>query len=33
MNGLEQVKDAISAALEKAGVRAQTAYAPEWAKA
>lgn len=33
MNGLEQVKDAISAALEKAGVRAQNAYAPEWAKA
>ena len=33
MNGLEQVKDAISAALEKAGVRTQTAYAPEWAKA
>ena len=25
MNGLEQVKEAISAALEKAGVRAQTA--------
>lgn len=33
MNGLEQVKEAISAALKKADIRAQTAYAPDWAKA
>ena len=33
MNGLEQVKDAIAAALEKAEIRTQTAYAPDWAKA
>lgn len=33
MNGLEQVKAAIAAALEKAGILAQTAYAPDWAKA
>lgn len=32
MNGLEQVKDAIAAALEKAEIRTQTAYAPGWAK-
>lgn len=32
MNGLEQVKDAITAALEKAEIRTQTAYAPGWAK-
>lgn len=33
MNGLEQVKDAVAAALEKANIRTQTAYAPDWAKA
>lgn len=33
MNGLEQVKRAVAAALEKAGVAAQTAYAPGWAEA
>ena len=33
MNGLEQVRNAISAALEKAGVRTRTAYEPGWAKA
>lgn len=33
MNGLEQVKDAVAAALEKANIRPQTAYAPDWAKA
>lgn len=33
MNGLEQVKAAIAAALERAGIRTQTAYAPGWAKA
>ena len=33
MNGLEQVKDAVAAALEKAGISAQTAYSPGWAKA
>lgn len=32
MNGLEQVKDAIAAALEKAEIRTQTAYAPGWVK-
>lgn len=32
MNGLEQVKDAIAAALEKAEIRTQTAYTPGWAK-
>lgn len=32
MNGLEQVKKAIAAALEKNGVQARTAYAPGWAK-
>lgn len=32
MNGLEQVKTAIAGALEKAGVSAQTAYAPGWAR-
>lgn len=32
MNGLEQVKDAIAAALEKAEIRTQSAYAPGWAK-
>ncbi len=29
MNGLEQVKEAIAAALERAGLRAVTAYGPE----
>lgn len=33
MNGLEQVKAAIASALEKAGISAQIAYAPGWAKA
>lgn len=33
MNGLEQVKSAIAAALEKAGISARAAYAPGWAKA
>lgn len=33
MNGLEQVKDAVAAALEKANIRTRTAYAPDWAKA
>lgn len=33
MNGLEQVKEAIAGALEDAGIAAQTAYAPGWAKA
>lgn len=33
MNGLEQVKDAVAAALEKANIRTQTAYVPDWAKA
>lgn len=33
MNGLEQVKEAVSAALKKADIRVQTAYAPDWAKA
>lgn len=33
MNGLEQVKDAVATALEKAGISAQTAYSPGWAKA
>ena len=33
MNGLEQVKEAIAAALEKAEIQVQTAYAPNWAKA
>lgn len=33
MNGLEQVKTAIANALEQAGIRAQAAYAPGWAKA
>lgn len=32
MNGLEQVKAAIAAALERSGVSAQIAYAPGWAK-
>lgn len=33
MNGLEQVKSAVAAALEKAGIRTRTAYEPGWAKA
>ena len=33
MNGLEQVKSALSAALERAGIETRTAYAPGWAKA
>ena len=33
MNGLEQVKNAVAGALEKAGIRARIAYAPGWAKA
>lgn len=33
MNGLEQVKNAITSALEKSGIQARTAYAPGWAKA
>lgn len=33
MNGLEQVKEAVAAALKKADIRVQTAYAPDWAKA
>lgn len=33
MNGLEQVKNAITSALEKSGIHARTAYAPGWAKA
>lgn len=33
MNGLEQVKRAIAGALEQAGISAQTAFAPGWAKA
>lgn len=33
MSGLEQVKLAIAKALEKAGISAQTAFAPGWAKA
>lgn len=33
MNGLEQVKAAIAAALKNAGIAAHTAYAPGWAKA
>lgn len=32
MTGLEQVKTALAAALERAGVRAVTAYAPGWCK-
>lgn len=32
MTGLEQVKTALAAALEKAGVRAAAAYAPGWCK-
>lgn len=32
MNGLEQVKDAVAAALEGADIRTRTAYAPGWAK-
>lgn len=31
MNGLEQVKSALAAALEKAGISARIAYAPGWA--
>ena len=33
VNGLEQVKNAITSALEKSGIHARTAYAPGWAKA
>lgn len=33
MSGLEQVKSAIAATLERAGINAQIAYAPGWAKA
>ena len=33
MNGLEQVKTAIAAALANAGIAAHTAYTPGWAKA
>lgn len=33
MNGLEQVKRAIAAALENAGICTRTAYGPGWAKA
>ena len=33
MTGLEQVKAAIAHALKSAGIAAQTAYAPGWAKA
>lgn len=32
MNGLEQVKTAVAAALEKAGVAACSAFAPRWAE-
>lgn len=32
MNGLEQVKSAIAAALEKAGISARIAFAPGWAE-
>lgn len=32
MNGLEQVKNAVAAALEENGLRARIAYAPGWAK-
>ena len=32
MNGLEQVKQAIAGALEKAGINARIAYEPGWAK-
>lgn len=32
MNGLEQVKTALSSALEQAGIATRTAYAPGWAK-
>ncbi len=32
MTGLEQVKEALAAALERAGVRAATAYAPGWCR-
>lgn len=33
MNGLEQVKSALSGALERAGIAARTAYEPGWASA
>lgn len=33
MNGLEQVKQAIARALEKAGISAKVAYEPGWARA
>ena len=33
MNGLEQVKAAVAAALNSAGIAAHTAYSPGWAKA
>ena len=32
MNGLEQVKAALSAALERAGIAAQAAFSPGWAR-
>ena len=32
MNGLEQVKSALAAALEKAGIAAQAAFSPGWAR-
>ena len=32
MNGLEQVKEALSAALERSGLTTRTAYAPGWSK-